>query len=99
MCDCVWRSFVGDDKNVDAADSGDYFTSYRFIDQSGMKGHTGLIALAVRIIHKSGRTGNPTRRYYPAFYVEPVIGQSNLLDNLKIHPADFMLYGVSVRYQ
>lgn len=77
MCDCIWRSFAGDDENVEAADSVDYSTSYRFIDQSDMNGHAGLIALAVRIIHRSGRTGNPTRRYYPAFYVEPVTGQCN----------------------
>ena len=76
MCDCIWRSFVGDDENVDATDSADYYTSYNFIDQSATHGHPGLIALTVSFNHRSGRIGNPTRRYYPAFYVEPVPGQS-----------------------
>lgn len=79
MCDCIWRSFIGDDENVEATDAADYFTTYRFIDQSRMHGHTGLIALVVSFNHRSGRIGNPTRRYYPAFYLEPVAGQSQLL--------------------
>lgn len=62
MCDCIWRSAVDDDKNVEAADSVDYFMSYRFIDQSSMNSHASLIALVIRIFHRSGRTGNPTRR-------------------------------------
>ena len=72
MCDSIWRSFIGDDENVEANDSSDYCTTYKFIDQSATHGHSGLIALIVHINHRSGRIGNPTRRYYPAFYVEPV---------------------------
>ncbi|KAF6233270.1 hypothetical protein HO173_008561 [Letharia columbiana] len=59
MCDCIWRSFIGDDENVEATDAADYFTTYRFIDQSRMHGHTGLLALV-------------SDYDYPAFYVEPV---------------------------
>lgn len=77
MCDCIWRSFLGDDENITASDSTDYFTTYRFIDQSGA--HPGLIAIAVRFNHRSGRIGNPTRRFYPAFFVEPLVGQSKYL--------------------
>ncbi len=83
MCDCIWRSFVTDDENVDAVDSVDYSTSYRFIDLSAKHGHPGLLALAVSFNHRSGRFGNPTRRYYPAFYVEPVTGQSRWRKCLK----------------
>lgn len=72
MCDCIWRSFIGDDENVEANDSSDYYTAYKFIDQSDPHGHSGLIALIVHINHKSGRIVNPTRRYYPAFRVEQV---------------------------
>ena len=80
MCDCIWRSFLDDDKEVEPAHSIDYHTTYRFIDQSDIfNGHIGLIALVIHINHKSGRVGNPTRRYYPAFYVEPVTGQSDII--------------------
>lgn len=75
MCDCIWRSFVGDDENVKADDSSNYYTTYRFSDRSATRGHRGLITLIVRFEHKSGRTGNPTRRYDPGFYLEPVTGQ------------------------
>ena len=91
MCDCIWRSFLSEDENAGAADSADYFTSYRFIDQSGTHGHTGLIALAIRFNHISGRIGSPTRRYYPAFYVEPIIGQSILREHVTKYLADSML--------
>ena len=97
MCDCIWRSFIGDDENVEATDAADYFTTYRFIDQSRMHGHTGLIALVVSFNHRSGRIGNPTRRYYPAFYVEPVAGQSQSLWDLKKYLANTMLCGASAR--
>ena len=101
MCDCIWRSFIGDDENAEVTESTDYFTTYRFIDQSGMQGHTGLIALAVNFVHKSGRTWNPTRRYYPAFYIEPVIepvaGQSKLLSDPRKYLTDFTLCGASTR--
>ena len=79
MCDAIWRSFIEDDENIRATESADYFTTYRFIDQSGTRAHTGLIVLVVGFSHKSGRIGNKTRRYYPAFYVEPVSGRVTIL--------------------
>ena len=82
MCDCIWRSFVGDDENVEPNDAADYFSTYRFIDQSATHDHPGLIALTVSFNHRSGRIGNPSRRYYPAFYLEPVTGQLHLVGDV-----------------
>ena len=97
MCDCIWRSFVGDDENVEANDSVDYHTTYRFINQSTTHGHPGLIALIVHFSHKAGRIGNPTRRCYSVFYVEPESGQSKLLEDIKEYLADSMLCGAYSR--
>ena len=97
MCDCIWRSFIGDDEKIEAADPPEYFTTYRFVDQSATHGHTGLIALVVSFNHRSGRSGNPTRKYYPAFYVEPVTGQSRLLKDLNNYATDPMLRGALAR--
>lgn len=72
MCDCIWRSFIGDDENVEPNDSSDHYTTYKLIGRSATHGNSGLVALIVYFNHKSGRTGNPTRRYDPAFFVEPV---------------------------